>query len=239
MTWRTSEGSRVLLGNEGELVRDVLAIMVDRVSDNVRYDEEETLFEFHVELFDSLTPTEQVAVIHQVARHLLVETPDTLELTSLNESAVYAIFRTLAVEIEIEIDTENEPQLEDEDPDWLIYWRSRTLKAFRECFADELDDEDCASDDPESPWRVPQTAHSRNLEQWDLMTESLADRILWDRDFEMASSFLDAPPEKAALMKQMLGIETEYYSDAARDIRPGSVDRTLNEVRKITHQKPR
>jgi hypothetical protein len=67
----------------------------------------------------------------------------------------------------------------------------------------------------------------------------LADRILWDRDFEMAASFLDAPPEKSAAMKQMLGISTEYFSDVPNDVQPKDVAQMLSEIRKITHQKPR
>ena len=86
---------------------------------------------------------------------------------------------------------------------------------------------------------TPQSEQSSNLSQWQSLTESLADRILWDRDFEMAGSFLDEEPAKAAVLKQMMGIETDYYSSIAPDPNPDEVQLILKSVRQLTHQKPR
>jgi len=223
---------------EAGLVRDVLAIMVDRISENVRYDDEDLLFEFDVESFNRLTSTEQVTVVERLARYLLYETSDTPELTAINEAAVYAIFKTLAVEIEIEIDVEDETQPAVYGPEWKVYWRSRTLSAYHECFADGLDEEHWEAGEIESEWAVPRSAASQNLDQWVSMTEDLADRILWDRDFEMAESFLDLAPEKAAALKHAMGIESDYYISVADDLTPSDIQVALHRIRQITHQKP-
>ncbi len=238
MTWHTSEGDRVLAGAEAELVRDALGVMVDKVSDNVRYDVQDLQWDFGVPGFDGLTPTQQVTLVNIVATNLLTQTPEMPELTATNEAAVYAVFRMLATEIEIEIDTEEDREVDADGTNWKTYWRSRTLAAFRECFGDELDDE-FSNDDSESEWMPPQDATSANLAQWDWIVESLADRILWDRDFEMAGEFLDTEPATAGLMRQMLGIEDDYYSEAAADVGNDHAEQLLQQTRSITHRRPR
>ena len=186
-----------------------------------------------VALFDELTQTQQLIVTKTVAEHLLTDTKQTLELTAINEATVYTVFRNLAVQIEVEIDTEV-----DMEEEWKFFWRRLTLRAYRECFFDE-DADVFENDDPEEPWVTPQSEASRKLEQWDSLVESLADRILWDRDFKMAASFLDTEPAEASVLKQMLGIENDYYSSIAPDPTPDQVDGLLREVREITHRKPR
>lgn len=235
MTWQTSEGDRWLSGAEATLVRETLAFMIDQISGNIEFGDEERLWDLEVALFDELTGTQQLVIAKIVAEHLLTKTARTLELTSINEATVYAIFRTLAAQIEEEVDTEND---ESEIDYWRYYWRRLTLNAFKECFP--YDDADgFEDDDPEDPWMNPQSITSRNIPQWDSLTESLADRILWDRDFEMAGSFLDDDPAKAALMKQMMGISADYYSDIAPDLKSDQVQAMLRDVRQLTYHKPR
>lgn len=78
-----------------------------------------------------------------------------------------------------------------------------------------------------------------DLSEWSGVIESLADRILWDRDFEMAESFLDAAPAVASVQKSMLGIDQDYFAAAATDPGPAHVESTLDRIRQITHRKPR
>ena len=233
MSWQTPDGDRHLTGHEATLVREALACVVDRISDDIRFAEPDR-WEFGVELFDELTPSQQVMLIKDISEHLLTQTNETLELTATNEAAVYVIFQALSVEIEVEVDTENDKPVTDS---WRCFWRRLTLKAYHECFSDENDGFD--DDDPESPWMTPQSEQSSNLPQWQSLTESLADRILWDRDFEMAGSFLDEEPAKAAVMKQIMGIEPDYYSTIAPDPKSGEIQQILKSVRQLTHQKPR
>jgi hypothetical protein len=234
MSWQTPDGDRYLTGHEATLVRETLACVVDHISEDIRFAEPDR-WEFGVVLFDELTPSQQAMLIKDIAEHLLTRTNKTLELTATNEAAVYAIFQTLAVQIEVEVDTEDDKPANDS---WRCFWRRLTLDAYRECFSDAHSDS-FDDDDPEDPWMTPQSEQSPNLSQWQSLTECLADRILWDRDFEMAGSFLDEEPAKAAVLKQMMGIETDYYSSIAPDATANKVDDLLREVRQITHQKPR
>lgn len=236
MTWQTPDGERWLMDAEAHLVRETLAYMVDQISENIRFGDDECLWDFDVELFAQLTSTQQLVVLKGVAEHLLTETDQTLELTAINEAAVYTIFRTLAIQIEIEVDTERDKEAGDP---WRCNWRSMTLDAYRECCADDDEEEMFADDEPERSLTTPQSEQSCNVEQWESLTESLADRILWDRDFEMAGNFLDTEPAKAAVLKQMMGIESDYYSSAAPDLRTEEVQDMLRSVRQLTHKKPR
>ena len=246
MTWEASEGDRSLTGCEAELVREALAVMVDRVSENLDYRDVHPRWDFGVALFDELTPTEQVSVIQQVAAHLLTRTPQTLELTAVNEAAAYAIFRTIATEIEIEIDVENLPGLgeygpvvEEDEPKWQVHWRSQVLQAYRACNPQRAigPRNDQELEDGEA-WTLP-TADCSEFDQWESLVESLADRVLWDRDFEIADSFLDTEPAKAAAMKQALGVDDGYYTDVAPELRREQIQPMLDSVRAITHRKPR
>ena len=134
MTWETPDGDRWLTGAEATMVRETLACMVDYVSENIRERDQERRWEFGVALFDEATPTQQLMIAKAVAEHLLTKTGRTLELTSINEAAVYAIFQTLAVQIEVEVDTEDDKVCDDE---WRCYWRHLALAAANQCFADE------------------------------------------------------------------------------------------------------
>jgi hypothetical protein len=241
MTWQTPDGDRVLCGAEGELVREALAVMVDQTADNLQSDER--LFSFGVAAFDAVTPTEQLAVIKDIAEHLLTETAGPLELTSLNEAGVYAIFRSLLTQIEIEIDVSRMEPLDDDDPEWLVYWRSLTLRAYRQCLPEGLEDEEFNEQEfeefEEEGDAVPLDEHCEDLQRWESITESLADRLLWDRDFEMADAILDIDPGKAEILKQLLGIEHQYYSSVSADVRPVDVEQSLAAIRRLTHEKPR
>ena len=93
MTWHTPAGERHLTSREGHSFWEALASTVDQIADNVRHGDRERLWEFDVALFDDATPTQQVGVIDEVARHLLLPTPEPLDLSAVNEAAVYAVFR--------------------------------------------------------------------------------------------------------------------------------------------------
>lgn len=183
--------------------------------------------------FDSLTTSAKLATLRQVAEHLLEETPETLELTAVSESTVYAIFQTLLSVIEMEIDIADEigSEMLEEDRNVWCYWRSLALQAWDE--ASKID-----GDDDDDGTFFPEDERCTHLEHWEYLTESLADCILWDRDFEMNSLFLDVAPELAQTKKQFLGIENDYYSAAAPDVKQDQVVTTLESLRDLL-RKPR
>lgn len=236
--WNTPEGDRRLTGSEAELVRRALAIMIDQLSDNLRWGaDDDELWDSGVSMYDELTANQQLTVINQVAQHLLHETPDTLELTAVNEAAAYAIFATVISQVEIEIDMARDPLADDVEfdqecgygPQWRTHWRRQIVEACRETIAPL----DGPAPNACEPFTLPE-AECEDIAVWSELIERLADRILWDRDFEMGESFLDTDPTKAALMKQVLGIESDYYTAIAEEPSEEEAEALLESLRKLT-----
>jgi len=63
----------------------------------------------------------------------------------------------------------------------------------------------------------------------------LTDRVLWDRDFEIAAGFLDADPATAGPRREVLGIPDDYFTVAPPD--PGKEELTAARaaLTRLTH----
>jgi hypothetical protein len=75
-------------------------------------------------------------------------------------------------------------------------------------------------------------------EDWVSLVERLSDCILWDRDHELVSLLLDLDPAKAGQAKQSLGVDENYFSAIAPDIRPHDVQLLLRKIRVFTDPTP-
>jgi len=71
-------------------------------------------------------------------------------------------------------------------------------------------------------------------QQWAELIELVADHILWDRDFEFEELVGDVSPDRAEMIKQQLGINADYYSTIARDVREIDIERISAEIRLLT-----
>jgi hypothetical protein len=140
--------------------------------------------------------------LEQVATFLLTDTTTPIELTAVNEATIGVIFEHVRQEIVCEI----------EDDESITRWRQLALSAY---LADVPESEEPVSSG-EDDW-TPPSPTSCNWDQWDDVVESLADRILWDRDYELGELFMDVPPANSRLMKQSLGIEPDYFVAVAPD----------------------
>lgn len=248
MTWRTPDGNRWLEDAEAIVVREAVVALVQRIKDNIDRTENEATWRFEIDLFDSLTPTQQLALTKTIAEHLLTETPTLLELNATHEAGVFAIYRTLALELEAEIHSEFaghdfaghnfasefESEPSDSQPGRIAHWRKLALAAYDECYPEDADEEydtgfDCV-------WMTPQSVWSTSVLQWEVVAEGLADRILWDRDFEMASEFLDLDPTKAAVVKRAMGISSDYFVGVAPDVKLEEVPRVLRSIGRLTEK---
>lgn len=229
--WHTPVGDRHLIGPEAELVRSALGVLVDQVSTWAEQGIEDPAerCEFGNGPFDLLTTTQQLAVLYEVARHLLTETPKTLPLTEVTEAAVATIFDQILIGIGLEV----EDQERGDDPDdhyaSLMSWRAQTLAAYEATLSphdrEELSARGFSLPSPDDP----------DIEEWRYLIERLIDRILWDRDYEMASLLLDAAPEKADQLKQLLGVKRDYFTEIAPDIRKQDVGKLIDKIKAITH----
>jgi hypothetical protein len=205
--WHTSEGDRFLEAAEARLFKAGVTGLVERVKEDVRVENGG----YTITLFDELTWSQRLAVLESVATYLLTKSEQMPELTAVNEAAIGTVFDHVSFEIDMEI----------EDITSRTVWRQLVLDACHECFGDELSERDDSGGDDAAEDEadyLPETANCDRTDLWHHLVQSLADRILWDRDYELMGDFLDEPPEKAAMLRQIMGIGDDYFAAAADDL---------------------
>lgn len=89
------------------------------------------------------------------------------------------------------------------------------------CEDDDVDDFDEVSSESIEGWvsiyDSPPIPDCRDLEVWYDVIDALTDRVLSDRDFDLADRFLDAPPGLANELRETLGIARDYFVTPAPD----------------------
>lgn len=172
---------------------------------------------FEIPQFDAVTPGQQLALLAEVGRALFRKSVRAPVHTAINEAAIYAIFRALELSVQFEIDGEAASEKSTRQLIWE--W----IAAEREHGAEGPDD-----DDDDAGVLTPECD---DFEAWQFEIECIADKILWDRDWELDDLLVDCSPQKAQLMKRYLGIDDDYFTAIApdpRDLAP--VRRALNRI---------
>ena len=210
--WRTSCGDRVLDGKERSLFVHAAACLLDHLLEEAEASDPDLDLAWHtgVVLFDQLDASARIVLLRDVVQALTDLVVPTPKLTAANESAIHAVFRFIRSEIEMEVECaenflEQAAGYDELNPILgfnLLYWRQLILAAYLEhrglagTHGSSIEENlDPACDD---------------LNDWNLKLESLADQILWDRDWEL-DEILDAPPELARKMKRHLRIHEDYF----------------------------
>lgn len=228
--WHTSLGDRTVRGQEAALIRAAIDTMIDGLMDHIDDELDEisaTGYESGISVYDAFTPAQQIGLLYQVAKHLLTDTETTVELTAPLEATVAAIFVEARDQVAIEIDFHScRPRRESEPT-----WREMVLAAYRSVFADTED-----QDDADEPLPDDQCG---DIHAWERLVDALTDAILWDRDFEMADSFMDVDPGVSHHRRQLLGITEDYFTSVAPDPRPDEVFGLVSMTRDIVRAKPR
>lgn len=232
MTWHTPSGDRYLVGEEAELVRDSIATMVEELA-SCRETEEQP-WEYGITLFDELSWQQQLGVLDQLAMNLLQETEETLELSGINEAAVAAVYQNITQQIELEIELHSVSPIE-----FRCRWRQAALDAYLENEDDEVVEHESQSQSESDGYVFDIDVTCMEVDRWQWLVEMLADRVLWDRDFEMVNEMIDAPPERAAAMRAALGITAGYYTAIAPDPTDQQVDALFESLEQLTRAKPR
>ena len=149
--------------------------------------------EFGIDPFDQLQPNQKLVVLYNSARGLLRPNEPPPMLTAFIEAAVATVYEFAEDQLNQEI---GDPELRRRTP----YWRRLVLEAAREQVElDEMpDDTSC------------------DKEEWDLLLECLAVRVLWDNDYQWQET-QDLPPEESKLLHTMLDIDDDYYTDVPQD----------------------
>lgn len=167
MTWNTSSGERILKGKEALLFAFAIKHIIDLSSKH-----KDILTDVGKKFrgrFSKLTKRQQFTVLEDIARCLLIESSSCVELTALNESAVYFIYywiiRGFTDDVHLGIEL----------------WGNYVVDAYNECFQPSYTSSDDYGD---IPTEVPPTLENTIKSVWIDAIEALADRILWDRDFE-------------------------------------------------------
>lgn len=209
--WWTPDGDRVLQGAEWELFRQGLACLWDSVEESFN---DPGALASGVAVFDSLQPSQQLAMLALVGEALRDSTVPAPVLTAHTEGAIAAVYRHISMMIEFEIDRETDPC----DEDSPTFWRELVLGAANQ------DDED---------WEEPLPDVScDDIGEWDFVLECVSDRIFWDADYEMDKTFLDAPPPRRRVVMEQMGIDPDYFLAVA----PDPTEEQLGQIRGVLRQ---
>lgn len=213
LMWNTSDGHRILKGAEAALFKAGVLALVECVKE----EDEFTGDGYVIAVFDALTWSQRLAVLECVATHLLTGGTDPPKLSAVNESAIAMVYEHISHQIDDEIDRAT------------YVWRTLVLNAAHDCFWQPEDETD--TNETHEFEYIPNSPESTRIDLWHPLVQSLADQILWDRDFEMMETFVDEPPEKATMMRQIMGIDEDYFATAAEDLNSKEdVEASLNRL---------
>ena len=221
--WETSQGIRTLGGAEAYLVRELVHYLHDQILVGIEIGEPHFS---DVSVFDSLQPTQQLAMLHTVAEGLLDSSKAPPKLTATCEGTIYAIFRELETLIEAEVGFEQQ-----------LAKSSHRLRALaRDAWiggCQQSNEKNVLGNAELTGTNIPDLKCT-DMEQWTDFVELIADHILWDRDFQFENIVGDASPDQAEVIKRQLGINNDYYSTIANDIREIDVERISAKIRLLT-----
>ncbi len=241
--WHTSRGDRTLRGAESELIGAAIDSMVDELLLHLDDCFEDDLpFRGHYGLvaYDSLTISQRVGLLHDVARHLLTDTPSVFPLSASAEAAVAALFIEVQDSVTIEIDLSVDADADSLEQ--LQQWRRLVMRAAQatlvDCSSFDSNSFDHRNADSLSQIEIPRPSCS-DKSLWSDLIDLLAEAILWDRDFELADSFLDADPGESSQRRRLLGIEADYFTRVAPDPRPEELEGLVFRTRDIARAKPK
>jgi hypothetical protein len=237
--WWTPRGERVLRGAEWDLFREGLDGIWGLVEQSM---DDPELFSSGVEAFDRLQPNQKLALLALVGNALKDEAEPRPELTAHTEATVAAIFHHIVDQVVLEIEMVAELGVYEE----ATLWRQLVLAAYRE--AEEGDgieeqiesrsrgdslrgfpstDGDREDADNDELW-VPPSVGSDHVDDWEFLIDCLANRILWEGDYEMSGVFLDADPTESGMQMDLMGIAEDYYTAIA----PDPTDQQLELIRR-------
>jgi hypothetical protein len=190
--WMTTEGVRTLCGAEATLLRHALAFAADIVEQKA--DSVAAHWYFDVPPFDELEWRQQLVLLSDVGAALLDDDDPPPTRSAVVEATAAVLYRAILQAIEIEIDSEMLFAAEEGFPDDLPSWRELVLDACREAEVEDLP-----------------PADSTDLGEWELLVEILSTDVLWDEDWQAAELFLDVDPQRGNMVKDMMGIEADYF----------------------------
>ena len=126
-------------------------------------------YELGIKCFDTLTFGQKISVMATIGNGLLRKDVPVVDLTAVVEGAIAAVFKHLKNSIVFEID----------EPESRTNWRALVVAARKEMEGEHIPPATC-----------------NDIKEGEIEVEELADRILWDADYEDDYIYMDHPPEK-------------------------------------------
>lgn len=243
--WPTSDGNRTLRGAEAILLASTIDVMIDQLSDYIDCDDEAhpqvnaAICQTGISVFDSLTISQRIAVLHHAALQLLTDAPFPHDcLSAIDDATIAAIYAEVRDQIEIEIDFYRYDFLDvDRDANSTGADRGELVTSAADVQWRRLIHNACLEVlDEDGSWcDVVTNAELARVElsEWEVWVDCLASAILWDRDFEFAETFLDADPEAARQRRKTLGITDDYFVMPAPDPSADKIDQLVSKTRDL------
>ncbi|MER3435855.1 MAG: hypothetical protein C4288_21360 [Leptolyngbya sp. ERB_1_1] len=169
-------------------------------------------------IFDSANFQQKVIILHYCLSALLKPEVEAPELTNVLEEGAYFPFAYLKMRLEEEISEEDEWSEDEED---LKYAYRRSLwNAFEEFVRPRW--KSAVEEYGEREEEADFSDRSPSLDLWEEIVDDLADRIFWDRDWQVSSiapQLLDGIEEE---FSQLTGLDEAYMTNRL----PSSTDHT-------------
>lgn len=188
MTWHTQMGERVLNSAEAALLRATIGSMRDELLEERSGRDQ---WPYGVRVFDNLSLSQRLRLLCEVSDALLKPEIPAPELTAINEGTAAAIFKALQQRLHFELDS-TKPQ-SSEETRFAFHWRELIRGAALSTIGDERLYRF-------APGEIP-VAESDEHKDWEGMVESLADRVLWDTDFDDDDPQADHSPERTEFLR--------------------------------------
>ena len=163
-------------------------------------------YELGIECFDNLTIGQRISTLATISNSLFREDVPLIDLTAVVEGAIAAVFQHLKYQIIYEIDV----------PECRSNWRELVVAARKEAEGVDIPAPTCA-----------------DTKEWDFEVEQLADRILWDSDYEDGHLYLDQAPEKSRWLKYMTRIPDDCFMAIADDLPDEEAKAQIKELQKL------
>jgi len=163
-------------------------------------------YELGIRCFDDLTFGQKISVLATIGNGLLREDVPPIELTAVVEGTIAAVFKHLEYEVIYDID----------EPECPRPWRKWVAAARQETGGEDLPPVNC-----------------KDVDRWKCEVEELADRILWDSDYEDGDMYLDHPPEKSKELIDWMEIDDDYFTAIAEDQTDEQAKATIKELQKL------
>eukprot|EP00884_Botryococcus_braunii_P013266 jgi/Botrbrau1/21940/Bobra.0249s0063.1 len=198
MTWKTPLGERVLNKAEAQLFANAVGVILDYYKSwpagGLNWGRPVTEGPF-----EELPTPQKLAVLEEVAEALLTETPVPAH-SSITENAIYYVYRWILEQIESDVTEQEE------------IWGQDVLDALGRCGRDPDTREEGAEgmdrdDSEDEDSKYDPYIGCRDVEKWEAAIEELADRILWDRDWELGEYVA-----QSSGMMDFMKIDPNYFS---------------------------